>query len=224
MMPTSFFEALLKKRRFEETPSGDWPPEGSMFWGDASAYEARKVPKHFKRYEFGAHYDEQDKRVVPLAIDIMRQLCEGRYVLTDIDSMIKTPPKRSWHAPDFSYFAARCRRFLEKTQPSASVYSENERHLAILSTGFCMEPFAAYDELETQDRCDIRCYLFSAINAPSSAEQAWELVQNEQYEMQLWINDAPLFLEVCFDPAAADIDSLRAVVERVCERHGKLLF
>ncbi|MBQ5738934.1 MAG: hypothetical protein IIV78_00835, partial [Oscillospiraceae bacterium] len=61
-------------------------------------------------------------------------------------------------------------------------------------------------------------------NAPSSAEQAWELVQNEQYEIQLWINDAPLFLEVCFDPAAADADSLRAVVERVCERHGKLLF
>ena len=96
---------------------------------------------------------------------------------------------------------------------------ENERKLDILTTGVHIDSLFAYEELDTIDHCYFEFYLFSEYTVPQTAQQAWSMVQKNEYDIQLWINDSPISLEMIFNPSTADIDFIQAVVKDACKKH-----
>lgn len=222
--------SLLKKPMMDAVPlPNDWPPEGSVHFIDVTQahqklvqeYGYKPIPANFKIYEFGLNWAEEDWAeerfgVVPLAIEIMKRLCEGRAVLTDIVSTLETFTKKKYTRQE--RFTVRYHRFLEKAYPDVSAYMENERKLDILTTGLHSDSLFAYEELDTTDHCYFEFYLFSEERAPQTAQRAWSMVQKNEYDIQLWINDSPIALEVIFNPGTVDIDFIHAVVKNLCEK------
>lgn len=223
MSVIKLIRSLLKKPIVEASQLlVDWPPEGSMHFIDVTQTSQefarfRRFPVDFKIYEFGSNWAEQESDAIPLAHEVIKQLCENRVVLTDIESTPEVFKKKKYTREE--RFTVRYHRFLRKTHPQVSVYAENERKLDILTTGFNAEALLTYEETDTTDYCYFEFYLFPKDIVPTTAQQAWGMVRNNEYDMQLWMNDSPVGLEVIFNPRTVDIDFVQSVVKDVCEKH-----
>ena len=177
----------------------------------------RGFPVDFKIYEFSSNWAEQESDAIPLAHEVIKRLCENRVVLTDIESTPEISKKKKYTREE--RFTVRYHRFLRKAHPQISVHAENERKLDILTTGFNADALLAYEEIDTIDHCYFEFYLFSEEAAPLTAQQAWVMARNNEYDLQIWMNDSPVGLEVIFNPRTVDIDFVQSVVKDVCEKH-----
>ena len=200
----------------------DWPPDGSVHFIDVTQTsqefaQLRGFPEHFKLYEFSSNWVEQESNTIPLALEIMKRLCENRVVLTDIVSTAK--PSKNKKSIQQEHFTVRYHNFLQKTHPHVSVYAENERKLNILTKGFHEQVLFSYEELDTIGHCYFEFYLFSENTTPKTAQQAWDMIQHNEYDIQLWINDSPVGLEVIFNPNSVDVNFVQNVIKDICRKH-----
>lgn len=223
MSVIKLIRSLLKKPIIEPSQlPEDWPPEGSVHFIDVTQTSQefarfRGFPVDFKIYEFSSNWAEQESDAIPLAHEVIKRLCENRVVLTDIESTPEISKKKKYTREE--RFTVRYHRFLRKAHPQISVHAENERKLDILTTGFNADALLAYEEIDTIDHCYFEFYLFSEEAAPLTAQQAWVMARNNEYDLQIWMNDSPVGLEVIFNPRTVDIDFVQSVVKDVCEKH-----
>lgn len=216
-----FIRTLFRKPVTERVQPDTFPPDGSAHFITCLPVDGDDLSPNFKIYEFGANCYEEEAEFIPQMIEIMRHLCRGMIVLTDIESASEKIKSREYSRSE--RFTVRFRRFLEKTRPELSVFSESEKRLAILTDGFCADNLFVYEELETLDYCWFNFYLFSEKDAPVTAQQAWDMVRGKKFSVRFSINDSPVALEMVIDPTTVDVASVRTVVEEVCKDNGVLL-
>ena len=102
MSVIKLIRSLLKKPIVEASQLlVDWPQEGSMHFIDVTQTSQefarfRRFPEDFKIYEFGSNWAEQESDAIPLAHEVIKQLCENRVVLTDIESTPEVFKKKKY--------------------------------------------------------------------------------------------------------------------------------
>lgn len=217
---------LIGKKDFTPTPApDDWPPDGSMhFLRLDGRYRPASLPPNIVQYEFGANVGEDDPVVFALGEEIISRLCESRRILIKFmclpnytKSLRRKPTTRSLEIAT---------QFLRSLVPDVQIAqredAENFLVAAVLSDGCPKELFTQYNEA-IHFPSFIDFHLFSEKNTPLDPEEGLTLVEQDQYQAELYLSNGPNSLNVVFDPEKFDITEVEKVIEDVCHTHNILL-
>lgn len=215
---------LIGKKDFDFTSTSvpdDWPPDGSMhFLRLDGIYRPEYLPPDIVQYEFGANVGEDDPVVFTLGWEIIYRLCESRQTLI---KLICDPeyPKRKRREPVIRpvEIAAQSLRSLLPKAPIA----QRGNMVAVLSDGCPRELFSQDQETPDILGCYTYLYLFSEKNTPLDPEEGLSLVEQGQYQVELYLSYGPNSLNVTFNPESLDITEVKKVIEEVCRAHNILL-
>ena len=198
----------------------DRPDEGGMHFLRLPAPEHLHLPDHFVYYEFASNWDESNPVVAELGLNILRALCRGKPVLTDIHSREKTKQhrKRSVQTfPEYYYKQLQTEKFA-----LSSCFAEEAR-LAYLTQGFdenlLLAETAYYktpEPLRTiQFFSDV--YILSEDSPSLDAESALKNVATAEYDIHLSY-DKYCFptLSLSINSRTVDIDAVCATVAQIC--------
>lgn len=218
---------LIGKKDFDFTSTSvpdDWPPDGSMhFLRLGGPYRPEHLPPDIVQYEFGPNVGEDDPVVFTLGWEIIYRLCESRQTLIKFScfpeytkSFRRKPATRSLEIVT---------QFLRSQVPKAPIAqgegAEDFLVAAVLSDGCPKEFPTQYKALNISVFIDF--YLFSEENTPLDPEEGLSLVEQGQYQVELYLSYGPNSLNVTFNPEALDITEVEKVIEEVCRTHNILL-
>ena len=209
-------------RHHESTPApDDWPPDGSLHLIDFTKYTQRRISDSFVQYEFSSNIGEDDRRIIPLSVEIMKRFCESRWVLTQIYSSWE-PLKKEKNPPE--RFPVQYRRFLEHVGAPISIDAPDEKTLLLLGKGIDISAFWACQDISTSDSCFFDFYVLPENLPISSAKNAKEIVVNGQYDVWFNLSECgPCALYITLNPETVDVAALREIVAAVCREHNILL-
>lgn len=213
---------LIGRKNFTFTPaSDDCPPEGSMHFLRLNEPAAsNRLPLGAIQYEFAPNVGEDDPMVWELGEEILFRLCDSRQILTVLE-FDSDPPKSKRRKPAISV-GEMGTEFLCSLAPEASV-AQRENLSACLTDGCPRELFSRFKASKTLPNGFIETYLFFPKDEPHSADEGLALAERAKYQLQLYFSYGPNALNFVFDPARPDIDTVKQVVEDVCNYHGILL-
>lgn len=216
---------LIGKKDFTPTPvPDDWPPDGSMhFLRLDGIYRPEYLPPDIVQYEFGSNDDESDPVVFTLGWEIIHRLCESRQTLIKCacgpeytKSFRRKPATRSLEI--VTQFLRS--QFLEA--PIAQGEGAGDFLVAAVLSDGCPKEFPTqYKALNIYVFIDF--YLFSEENTPLDPEEGLSLVEQGQYQAELYLSYGPNSLNVVFNPEVLDITEVEKVIEEVCRAHNILL-
>lgn len=206
----------------------DWVESADMvfrddtcFWRELEERDKRLYfPKNQKDFVLDANGDDGNGEVFRMGIEIMEELCEGRTFLIHFKS--GGAPRKKKHSELPESFPERYHRFLQKANPTVSVYAKNSQELSILTTGFNREAYFTFTELKGPSVYlweSVSFYLFSENNAPSSAEKAQALADDHQAALAMYFHEWPDELHFVFAPENIDANEIWSIIERVCKKH-----
>ena len=217
----SLWDSYYFHRHHESTLApDDWPPDGSLHFIKCTEEAQSRVPAPCIQYEFFSNIGEDDRRIIPLSMEIMKRFCGSRQVLTRIYSS-EEPSKKEKHWPEC--FPVRYRRFLEHIGASFSIDAPNERTLLLLETGFNPAAFWASQDISTVAGCFFDFYVLSESLCFSDAKSAAEIVASGQYDVWFDLSEwGPCALYVTLNPKTVDVTALQEIVAAVCKEHNIL--
>lgn len=214
---------LIGNKNFTFTPepdADDWPPDGSMhFLRLDGRYRPAYLPPNIVQYEFGANVGEDDPAVFTLGREMIFRLCDCRPTL--IELKFEPEPSKYLRRKTAMRPVEIAAQFLRSLVPEAPV-AQRERVAVVLSNGCPKETFARY-EAEPYITGYLAFYLFPEENTPLDSEEGLSLVEQGQYQAELYLSYGPNSLNVVFDPEALDIKKVEKVVADVCHAHNILL-
>ena len=178
-------------------------------------------PENRKDYVLDANDNDGDGTIFRVGIEIMEELCRGKTVLTAFKAY-GSPSKKKQSISSRS-FPERYHQFLQQAHPTVSAYAKSKQELSILSEGFNHDAYSARKEMRGQSSWFVESvvfYIFSATNAPSSAEQAQKIAELHQADLGMHFHEWPDELHFDFDPQKVDVNEIWAVVKAVCTKHG----
>lgn len=215
---------LIGKKDFTFSPasaSDGWPPDGSMHFLRLDQPDGfTRFPPNTVQYEFGANVGEDDSVVFTLGREIIFRLCSSRQTLIKLT-----------FEPEFPKYLRRkitmrpveiVTQFLLSLVPDTPV-ARRERAVAILSIGCPKDLFTRYEAEPNISNGFIDFYLFSEEHTPLDSEEGLSLVEQGQYQAELYLSYGPNSLNVVFNPEALDIAEVEKVVAGVCQAHNILL-
>lgn len=213
---------LIGRKNFTPTSApDDWPPDGSMhFLPFDQPISSTGLPPNAVQYEFAANVGEADPEVLTLGQEIIFRLCDSRQTLIKLT-----------FEPEFPKYLRRkitmrpveiVTQFLRSLVPDTPA-ARRERAAAILSIGCPKNLFTRYEAEPNIGNGFIDFYLFSEENTPLDSEEGLSLVEQGQYQAELYLSYGPNSLNVVFDPEALDIAEVEKVVVDVCHARNILL-
>lgn len=217
---------LIGKKDFTPTPvPDDWPPDGSMhFLRLDGRYRPTRLPPNIVQYEFGANVGEDDPVVFTLGEEIIFRLCDSRRIL--IKFICLPEYTKSFRQKSATHSLEIANQFLHFLVPDAQIAQREDAAnflvAAILSDGCPKELFTQYDET-IHFPGFIYFHLFSEESTPLDPDEGLSLVEQGQYQVELYLSNGPNSLNVVFDPEKFDITEVEKVIEDVCHAHNVLL-
>lgn len=216
-----FFEPLFPQHRDFTPVPDDWPPDGSLHFIECGSWTQKSVPNTHIQYEFSSNLGEDDHRIEPLSMEIMKRFCDSRWTLTRVLSSRKWPKKMKYPPERFT---VRYRRFLEHIGSSASVHAPDEKTLFLLSDGFDPVVFWAYRDLDTADYGFLAAYVLPGDLNTTNAKDAAEDVAAGQYDVRFDFSDCgPCALYITLNPKTVDANTIQRIIESICKEH-QILF
>lgn len=218
---------LIGKKDFTPTPvPDDWPPDGSMhFLRLDGRYRPARLPPNIVQYEFGANVGEDDPMVFTLGWEIIHRLCDSRQTL--IKLMCLPEYTKSFRRKPATYSLEVATQSLHSLLPEAPIAQREDTAAvlvaAVLSAGCPRELFSQSQETPDILGCHTFLYLFSEENTPLDPEKGLTLIEQDQYQVELYLSNGPNSLNVVFDPEKFDITEVEKVIEDVCHTHNILL-
>ena len=218
---------LIGNKDFKFTPdpdSDDWPPDGSMhFLHLDGRYRPASLPPNIVQYEFGANVGEEDPVVFTLGEEIISRLCESRRIL--IKLMCLPEYTKSFRRKPATHSLEIATQALRSLLPGEPIVQREDAATvliaAVLSDGYPKDLFTQYEAINFYSFIDF--YLFSEKNTPLDPEEGLTLVEQGQYQAELYLSNGPNSLIVVFDPEKIDITEVEKVIEDVCHAQNILL-
>ena len=221
---------LIGNKDFKFTPdpdADDWSPAGSMhFLHLDGRYRPARLPPNIVQYQFAPNVGEDDPMVFTLGEEIIFRLCDSRRIL--IKFSFDPEPSKYLRRKTAMRPVEIVTQFLHSLVPGVSIAQREDKvkvgflAAAVLSDGCPKELFTQYDET-INFLSFIDFYLFSEENTPLDPDKGLSLVDQDQYQVELYLSYGPNSLNVVFDPEKFDITEVEKVIEDVCHAHNVLL-